>query len=107
MAKTSKLLENVLELLGPFGDVRYKSMFGGFGIFLDDSLFALITKNDELFLKTDGQNRPAFEALGLRSYGTMPYYAAPADALKEWSDIKPWAEGAVQASTRAKSGRKK
>ena len=107
MPKTSKPLENVLELLGPLGDVRYKSMFCGFGIFLDDSMFALITKDNELFLKTDEQNRPAFEAMGLRPFGKMPYYAAPADALKEWSDIKPWAEGAVQASARVKSGKKK
>ena len=105
MPKTSDFLENVLKLLAPLGDVRPKSMFGGFGIFLDDSMFALITKNDELFLKADDLNRPSFEEIGLKPYGRMPYYAAPVDSLKDWTEIKLWAEGAVKASSRAKSGK--
>ena len=24
----------------------------------------------------------------------MPYYTAPVDSLKDWTEIKPWAEGA-------------
>ena len=103
MPKTSDFLENVLILLAPLGDLRPKSMFGGFGVFLDDSMFALITKNNELFFKANDLNRPSFEEIGLKPYGTMPYYAAPVELMKHWPEIKPWAEGAVAASIRAKS----
>ncbi len=105
MPKTTDFLEEILRLLAPLGAVKHKSMFGGFGIFLDDSMFALITKNDELFLKGDDWNRNSFEDKGLKPYGRMPYYEAPKELLEDWSEIKPWAEGAVEASSRAKTGK--
>ena len=102
MAKTSDFLSHVLELIAPLGSLKSTPMFGGYGIFLDESMFALITKNDELFLKADDLNRPAFEHMGLQSFGKMLYYAAPTDALKEWTDLSSWVQGAVEASLRAK-----
>lgn len=105
IGKTGEFLCRVLELFAPLGDVRSRRMFGGYGIFLNDSMFALITKDEELFLKADDLNRPAFEHMGLRPYGKMPYYAAPTDSLKDWEDIRSWAQGAVEASLRAKASK--
>jgi len=56
----------------PLGDVRAKSMFGGYGLFLDGLMFGLVTRDDALFLKADDTNRPAFEGRGLKSFGKMP-----------------------------------
>ncbi len=103
MAKQSEYVTRVLEILTPLGEIRAKPMFGGHGLFLDGPMFALITRADELYLKADAENRPAFEARGLQGYGKMPYRAAPPEALEGWFGMQPWAEGAVAAAGRAQA----
>ncbi|MDV7102990.1 TfoX/Sxy family DNA transformation protein [Vibrio sp. TH_r3] len=39
------VLKNSLELFATFGKVKSRSMFGGFGVFVDDTMFALVVKN--------------------------------------------------------------
>ena len=60
MAQQSEFVSRVLEILTPLGEIRAKPMFGGHGLFLDGAMFALITRADELYLKADDENRPAF-----------------------------------------------
>ena len=75
------------------GDVVAKSMFGGYGLFLDGLMFGLVARNDELFLKADDANRPEFEERGLKPYRKMPYFAAPPECLEVWSGMERWARG--------------
>ena len=60
MADQSEFMKNVLEILAPLGDVTTKRMFGGYGIFLDAKMFALVNKAEELYLKAGDQNRQSF-----------------------------------------------
>lgn len=39
------VLKNSLKLFEKFGKVKSRSMFGGFGIFVDDAMFALVVNN--------------------------------------------------------------
>ena len=39
------VLKNSLELFANLGKVKSRSMFGGFGVFVDDTMFALVVKN--------------------------------------------------------------
>ena len=107
MAQENELVSRLLQITVPLGDVVAKSMFGGYGLFLEGLMFGIVTRNDELFLKADGTNRPAFEERGLKPYGKMPYFAAPAECLKDWSALERWAQGAVAAARRASAGKKK
>ena len=59
MASSTQFRDRVLGKLLPFGPVRARAMFGGYGLFLDDVMFALIAR-DTLFFKVDGENRPDF-----------------------------------------------
>ena len=102
MAEPTEFVSNILRVLVPLGEVNVKRMFGGYGVFLDGSMFALISRNDELFLKTDEVNRATFENRGSKTHGKMPYYSAPPEALESWQGMEPWARGAVDASRRAK-----
>lgn len=102
MPEPSQFVSNALNICAPLGDVTAKRMFGGYGLFLDGKMFALITRSEELFLKADDVNKPAFIERGLTSYGKMPYYAAPEETMDGWDEMAPWAEGAVEASRRAK-----
>ncbi len=102
MAEPSEFVTSVLTIMTPLGDVQPKRMFGGWGLFLEGNMFALINRAEELFLKADDENKDAFIAAGSGTHGKMPYYAAPAGALDSWKNLQGWAEGAVAAALRAK-----
>jgi len=57
---------HIVDLLQFIGPVESKSMFGGFGVFLEGLMFGLIADN-ELYLKVDTENRQDYEDLGLPS----------------------------------------
>lgn len=104
-------MTHVLDLLEPLGPVSARRMFGGYGIYLDRTMFALIA-HDTLFLKVDDGSRAEFEALGLepfrytkkgKSY-QMSYHAAPEDALEDAELLRDWARKAVDAAMRAARG---
>ena len=68
MPDPSEFCQYTMELLeaseidpGGFGNLRHRRMFGGYGIFFDDLMFALIA-NDTLYIKVDDTNRANFEA---------------------------------------------
>ena len=107
MAEHSPYVISILTLMTPLGDVRAKRMFGGYGLFLDDCMFALISRGEELFLKADDGNRDSFGALGRQSHGKMPYYSVPEGALGDWSQTEPWAMGATAAAKRTKKPKKR
>ncbi len=106
MAQENEFVSQLLQITAPLGDVRAKSMFGGYGLFFDGSMFGLVTRDDELFLKADDTNRPEFEARGLKPFGKMPYFAAPPECSKSWAGMERWARGAVEAARRAKAGKR-
>ena len=103
MAVQSEFITGLLGTLTPLGDVRRRSMFGGHGLFLDGTMFALVTRADELYFRTDDGNRPDYEARGLRKFGKMPYHAPPDEALDGWHSIETWVRDAVAASLRSRS----
>ncbi len=97
----NRALEKIVSLGAPLGVVTGKAMFGGLGVFCDGLMFALITRQGDLYLKADDGNRLSFEEVGLESYGKMPYYRAPEGSLDSWASLEPWARGAVEAAKRA------
>lgn len=99
----------VCEFLAPMGDVRARRMFGGWGVYLDGVMFALIA-DDTLYFRTDERTRPAYEAEGLPPFTPfpdkpirMPYHRAPDSALDDESDMLAWARPAFDAALRARA----
>lgn len=109
MAAVTKedVLAALTKLCTPLGAVTGKAMFGGLGVFCEGTMFALITRQGELYFKADDQNRPAYEQAGLAKYGKMPYYRAPEGALKNWRALKPWASEAWRAALAAPAKKKR
>ena len=113
MASKPEFRDHVLDLLAPLGPVTARRMFGGFGIYLDGVMFALIA-DDVLYLKVDDRTRADYEAAGSvpfrpRQKGktfTMPYWEAPLAALEDGDELSVWANGALDAARRAKAGGK-
>ncbi len=108
MAGKSEFVEYLLELLEPFGGVKVKAMFGGFGIFRRDLMFGLVA-DDTLYLKVDEKSRSEFQSKGLSPFVykmkgkdcTMPYYQAPEEAMEDPEEMAQWAKKAYDAAKRA------
>ena len=62
--KVSEFVTHVVDMLEPLGPVSARRMFGGYGIYLDGMMFALVA-DDILYLKVDGESRSEFTAVGL------------------------------------------
>ncbi len=45
-------VEYILDILSDYGNIKSRRMFGGFGIYLDKIIFAIIIDN-ELYFKAD------------------------------------------------------
>lgn len=107
MAVSPGYSEAVLDLFAFVPEVRVRRMFGGAGVFTGEMMFALIIA-DELFLKTDDQTRPAFDAEGcapwIYSRGgvdrDMGYCRAPDALWEDPDDARHWAGLAVSAAAR-------
>ena len=97
MAVTNDFIEFILDQLSSWGDVTYRKMFGGVGLYKDGKMFGLIA-DDVAYLKVDDSNRAMFVAEGSKPFQpypnkptTMSYYDVPpdivesADLFVEWS----------------------
>jgi DNA transformation protein len=113
-AASSEFVTHCLELLGALGQVRAKRMFGGHGLYVDERFIALII-GETLYLKTDDETRPRFEAAGSVpfDYATrdgqrvvMAYWAAPQDAMESPALMLPWARLAMASALRAAASRR-
>lgn len=100
-------IDYVMELLGPFGTVAARRMFGGHGVFLDGLMFAIVSE-DTLYLKADEMNRVEFEQAGCEIFSyarkgkraTLGFYRAPGDAMESPELMLPWARSAYAAALR-------
>ena len=112
-AKANEFVNHVLDLLEPLGSVSARRMFGGYGIYLDRLMFALVA-SDTLCLKVDDESRGEFEAADLDAFRytkkgktyQMSYHAAPEDALEDAELLRDWARKAVDAAMRTAHGKR-
>lgn len=108
-----------MELLAVLGPIRAKRMFGGHGLYADDVFVAIIT-GDQLYLKTDDQTRPRFEAAGCAEFrydrrakdgsvttASLGYYQPPEEALESAALMAPWARLSMEAALRSANAKPK
>ena len=113
MAKSSPFVDRMLLQLAPLGPVRARAMFGGFGVYLDDLMFALIAW-DRLFFKVDGESLPAFKAARAKPFVydqggqsvTMSYWEPQKAAFEDAASLMPWAEKGLAAAQRARAAKR-
>jgi DNA transformation protein len=110
-----KFTAYLLECLTPLGPVAARRMFGGVGLFLNGTMFALIVR-EELYFKVGDSNRPAFQAAGESpfSYATKDgshtltsYWHCPPDLLDETETLRDWARQAIEAAMAASRAKPK
>lgn len=107
-------VEFLPEAFERFGPIRARKMFGGYGIYHDGLMFALID-DDILYLKADVENAWTFEELGLPQFEyakngkvmKMSYYRAPDELLDDREQATLWARRSYEAALRSAAARRK
>ena len=56
---SSNYSDYIIEILSPHGEIIARSMFGGYGIYKNGIIFALII-SDELYFKVDVSNKSQY-----------------------------------------------
>ena len=108
----------ILDLLSCVEGVSARAMFGGAGLYVDDTMFGLLTRSDRFYLRVDEINQPDFEALEAeqfipfeddpkKSHMRMPYFETPVDILENEEELAVWAKKAWEAARRNKKPKKK
>lgn len=100
-------VRHVVDLMQCVGPVSYRRMFGGFGLFLDGCMLAIIVDGD-LFLRVDSHCQQAFIDQGLQPFIyykqkkpiKLPYFQAPEETLESSDNMSHWANLAVGAAFR-------
>lgn len=110
MPRTNDFCDYVVDLLSPLGQASYRFMFGGYGVYLDGLMIAIVA-DDRLLLRADEVNRGDYEARGIPAFrpypdklSTMPYYEVPADVF-ESEDFLAWAGRSREAALRAQAAK--
>jgi len=106
--------QHVVDLLLPWAPVQARPMFGGFGVYREGRMFALIA-SETLYFKADASNMGVFKQHGLVPFtyqsgdktATLKYFAAPAEVYDEASHMAHWAELAWGSAMRQASKPKK
>jgi DNA transformation protein len=114
VGSSREFAEFVVESLQPLGPVVARRMFGGFGIYLDGIMFALIAY-DTLYFKVDDGNRRAFEDADLPYFTyadkgkpiRMPYCEAPSEGFDDPEVLCDWASAAYAAALRTKKPKRR
>ena len=94
-------LEYVLEQLADAKPLKVKAMFGGHGIYMGGSFFAIVHKG-ALYFRTDESSRPAFVKAGSRPFNPKGkvelhrYYEVPAHVLEDSEELLVWAKQATK-----------
>ena len=99
-----------MKLFEALGTIKSRSMFGGFGLFADETMFALVV-NDQLHIRADQQTSSNFETQGLKPYVykkrgfpvVTKYYAISNDL---WESSERLIEVAQQSLAQAKLEKK-
>lgn len=114
MPTSAEFVAHCMDLLAAQGRPRARRMFGGHGLYIDDLFVALIVE-ERLYLKADGQARPAFEQAGSAPFGyatrdgqrtVLAYWSAPDDAMESPALMQPWARLAMASALRAANARR-
>jgi len=114
MKKHSEFIDFLNEVFEEFGPIETRKMFGGYGIYHDGIMFALVAENT-LYLKADESTKNLFESKDLPQFEyprkdkmiKMSYYLAPDEIFDDREEAAIWASHAYEVALNSQSGKKK
>jgi DNA transformation protein len=108
----NEFVDYVVELMAGWATVSVRKMFGGYGLYREGLMFALIVE-DELFFKTDADNLARLERAGSHPFlyqnhsrtVQLSYWSAPPASLESPAEMGEWCQSAYGAALRAKAAK--
>ena len=96
----------IVDKLSSLGDVWSRAMFGGYGIFHEGLMFALVS-DDTLYFKVDDSNREMYVKAGSTKFPHgISYWEVPEEVFEDAARLHEWADISI-AIARAKARDKK
>ena len=90
MKVSNEYLQFIVQKLDPLGYVTSRAMFGGYGIFHEGVMFALIA-DDTLYFKVNESNRAMYEQAGSKPFPHgISYWEVPAELLEDDNKPQEW-----------------
>ena len=110
MAAEPEFLAFLQDQFERFGDVNFRRMFGGTGLFRDGVMFGIVAR-DTLFLKTDDRSRSKYESAGMGPFQyerkgktlSLGYHEVPVEVLEDGDTLAEWASSAHDVALNAKN----
>lgn len=100
------------DALSELDGVEVKSMFGGYGFYLDGRIFGFTIDGDTLVFKADDSSKKKFEERGSKQFVyeghknkgpvAMPYWSVPEDVIENRSELAAWARESAALSAKKK-----
>jgi DNA transformation protein len=108
----SQFVAALPDLFEQFGPITVRKMFGGFGLYHDGLMFAIVV-DDTLYLKTDSETASDFVTAGLEQFSyeragktvKLSFYRAPDEIVDDREQAASWAHRALQAAGRARAAK--
>lgn len=96
------------DVLGHIPHITYKRMFGGYGLYLEQRIFAIITGDDEVCFKADTTLATAYAKQGAAQFIytghtskkpiAMPYWRVPEAVLEDRELVTDWVQQSAALS---------
>jgi len=100
----------IIDLFAAFGRVDVRRLFGGFGIYADGMMFALVSRG-VIYLKADDETATAFQREGTGPFtyaakggerSVMSYWRLPDRLYDDPDELAAWARTALAIARRAR-----
>jgi DNA transformation protein and related proteins len=107
--------DDIRELFAAFGPVAVRRMFGGAGIFAEDTMLALV-HDGVIYLRADAESAAAFDREGLAPFtysargntrALSSYRRMPDRLYDDAEELAVWARAALAAARRGRTRRRR
>jgi DNA transformation protein and related proteins len=101
----------VHDVLGGLSGISSKMMFGGWGIYKEETIFGIIAESS-LYFKVGETNKDDYKKLGSKPFVyegagkpvTMSYWEVPAEILENRELLSEWVDRSVEVSAVSRKG---
>ena len=106
------LVDFLFEQLPDIEDLRFRRMFGAYGIYAGTLFFALVHAG-KIYFKTNFDTRPRYEKAKMGPFAIdgevilKNYYQLPIEVLEDEAELLVWAREAVSIATEPKPKKKR
>jgi DNA transformation protein len=104
-SKDESFKDFVFDQLRGLDEVEARRMFGGYGLYHDETFFGIIHKG-RLYFKTDETTADAYRKCKMKSFRPnirqtlKSYYQVPVEVLEDGDRLRDWALAAIDCQTK-------